>query len=119
MSPKSIEAGVLSVAYLEHGSTDGWPCVLNHGFPYDVEAYAGVAPMLAEAGARVIVPYLRGYGPTRFLSKNTPRSGEQAALGADLLALLDALQITQVLCWRVMIGADGPHASSRRSGRSG
>jgi pimeloyl-ACP methyl ester carboxylesterase len=67
--------------------------VLLHGFPYDVHAYAEVAPRLAAAGARVIVPYLRGYGPTRFLSPATPRSGQQAALGTDLLALLDALGI--------------------------
>ena len=66
---------------------------MEHGFPYDVHAYAQVAPILAEAGARVIVPYLRGYGPTRFLSAETPRSGEQAALGADLRALMDALGI--------------------------
>jgi pimeloyl-ACP methyl ester carboxylesterase len=66
---------------------------MGHGFPYDVHAYADAAPMLAEAGARVIVPWLRGYGPTRFLSPDTPRSGEQAALGADMLALMDALGI--------------------------
>lgn len=64
-----------------------------HGFPYDVQAYAEVAPILADAGAWVIVPYMRGYGPTAFLSDDTPRSGEQAAFGADLLALLDALDI--------------------------
>lgn len=90
---KTIEAGVLEVAYAESGAPDGWPVVLLHGFPYDVHAYDEVAPLLAAADARVIVPYLRGYGPTRFLSPDTPRSGQQAALGADLLALLDALEI--------------------------
>jgi pimeloyl-ACP methyl ester carboxylesterase len=88
---KHVEAGVLDVAYEETGETGGWPVVLLHGFPYDIHAYDEVAPRLAAKGARVIVPYLRGYGPTRFLSPATPRSGEQAALGADLLALLDAL----------------------------
>jgi pimeloyl-ACP methyl ester carboxylesterase len=94
---KKIDAGVLSIAYLEHGPAFGWPCILGHGFPYDVHSYAEVAPLLAEAGARVIVPYLRGYGPTRFLSAEAPRSGEQAALGADLLALMDALKIERAV----------------------
>ncbi len=93
MSLKIVSAGALDVAYLEYGPADGWPCVLCHGFPYDVRAYGDVAPRLAAQGARVIVPYLRGYGPTRFRSPATPRSGEQAALGADLLALLDALAL--------------------------
>jgi pimeloyl-ACP methyl ester carboxylesterase len=90
---KTIDAGVLSIAYLEYGPASGWPCIMGHGFPYDVHAYLDTAPMLAQAGARVIVPYLRGYGATRFLKAETPRSGEQAALGADLLALMDALKI--------------------------
>jgi len=90
---KTIDAGVLSIAYLEYGPTSGWPCIMGHGFPYDVHAYSETAPMLAEAGALVIVPYLRGYGLTRFLKADTPRSGEQAALGADLLTLMDALKI--------------------------
>jgi pimeloyl-ACP methyl ester carboxylesterase len=89
----SVDAGVLNIAYLETGPADGWPVLLMHGFPYDIHAYDEVAPILAAAGARVIVPYLRGFGPTRFLSADTPRSGQQAALGADLLALLDALRI--------------------------
>ncbi len=97
MSPKTITAGVLEVTYLEAGPADGWPCVLNHGFPYDVQTYAEVMPILAAAGARVIVPYLRGYGPTRFRSADALRSGEQAALAADLLALLDALAIQQAV----------------------
>jgi pimeloyl-ACP methyl ester carboxylesterase len=90
---KRIAAGVLDVAYLETGPTDGLPVILLHGFPYDVHAYDEVAQRLAAAGRRCIVPYLRGYGPTRFLSMDTPRSGQQASLGADLLALMDALEI--------------------------
>ena len=88
---KTVEAGVLRVAYEERG--DGAPVVLLHGFPYDVRAYDEVTPPLVEAGCRVIMPYLRGYGPTRFLSDDTPRSGQQAALGNDLLMLMDALSI--------------------------
>ncbi len=90
---KSVRAGVLEIAYHESGPADGWPAVLLHGFPYDIHAYDAVAPRLAAAGARVLVPYLRGYGPTRFLSPDTPRSGQQAALGHDLLAFLDALDV--------------------------
>jgi len=93
MTVLSIDAGVLNVTYVESGPSDGWPVVLLHGFPYDIHAYDAVADILAAEGARVIVPYLRGYGPTRFLSPDTPRSGQQGALGADLLALLDALRI--------------------------
>ena len=88
-----IRAGVLDVAYRESGPPDGPPVILLHGFPYDVHAYAAVAPVLAKAGRRVIVPYLRGYGPTRFIEAATPRVGQQAALGNDLLALLDALDL--------------------------
>jgi pimeloyl-ACP methyl ester carboxylesterase len=95
--PRQVEAGVLSVAYEEHGAADGRPVVLLHGFPYDVRAYDEVAPALAAAGCRVLVPYLRGYGPTRFLSATTPRSGEQAALGHDLLAFMDALGMGQAV----------------------
>ena len=95
MTPRSIDAGPLAIAYHEHGPRAGWPVILLHGFPYDIHAYAAVAPILAHAGARVIVPYLRGFGPTRFRSPDTPRSGEQAALGQDLLNLMDALGIAQ------------------------
>ena len=94
---KKINAGVLEIAYTELGPQDGPPLFLMHGFPYDVHAYAEVAPILAASGCRVIVPYLRGFGPTRFLSLATPRSGEQAALGADLLALMDALAIPRAV----------------------
>ena len=92
-----VHAGDLNVAYLESGDTSGPPVVLLHGFPYDVQAYAEVAPRLAAAGARVIVPWLRGFGPTSFLDAATPRSGQQAALAHDLLALLDALHIERAV----------------------
>lgn len=94
---KHIHAGVLNVAYLEFGPAEGPAVVLLHGFPYDVHAYDEVAARLAAAGCRCIVPWLRGYGDTRFISPATPRSGEQAALGADLLALLDALNVQQAV----------------------
>jgi pimeloyl-ACP methyl ester carboxylesterase len=90
---KQIEAGVLSVGYEESGAANGTPVLLLHGFPYDVHAYDEVTPFLLAAGCRVIAPYLRGYGPTRFLSRDTPRSGQQAVLAHDLLAFMDALQI--------------------------
>jgi pimeloyl-ACP methyl ester carboxylesterase len=93
----AIKAGPLEIAYLEYGAASGWPCILGHGFPYDVHAYDEAAPILAEAGARVIVPYLRGFGLTRFLSAGTPRSGEQAALGVDLLDFMDALRIERAV----------------------
>jgi pimeloyl-ACP methyl ester carboxylesterase len=88
-----VHAGVLDVAYEESGAPGGTPVVLLHGFPYDVHAYADVAPLLQAGGCRVIVPYLRGYGPTRFLSAATPRSGQQAVLAHDLLAFMDALGV--------------------------
>ena len=90
---KRIVAGVLEIAYLEAGPSDGAPVILLHGFPYDVHAYDAVAELLAANGRRCIIPFLRGYGSTRFLAPTTPRSGQQAALGADLLALMDALAI--------------------------
>lgn len=88
-----IAAGVLDVAWLETGPEAGWPCLLLHGFPYAPDGCVASARILGAAGARVILPFLRGYGPTRFRDPATPRSGEQAALGADLLALIDALGI--------------------------
>src|SRR5262245_34048536 len=97
MELETIKAGSLEVAYMMAGPSDGWACVMCHGFPYDPYAFTEAAPRLAAAGARVIIPYLRGYGPTRFLSHDTPRSGEQAALGQDLLDLLDALKIEQAV----------------------
>jgi pimeloyl-ACP methyl ester carboxylesterase len=94
---RTVDAGVLSVAYHEAGPVDGPAVFLLHGFPYDIHAYAQVVPPLVQAGCRVVVPYLRGYGATRFLHADTPRSGEQAALGADLLALLDALAVPRAV----------------------
>jgi pimeloyl-ACP methyl ester carboxylesterase len=90
---KFARTPTLDIAYEEHGPADGAPVFLMHGFPDDVRAWDGVAAPLARQGRRVIVPWLRGYGPTRFLDAATPRSGQQAALGADLLALMDALGI--------------------------
>jgi pimeloyl-ACP methyl ester carboxylesterase len=94
---KHIDAGVLNIAYYEEGPATGPAVVLLHGFPYDIHAYVDVAPLLAAQGCRAIIPYLRGYGPTRFRDKSTPRSGEQAAIGADLAALLDALEIRRAI----------------------
>ena len=96
-SLKTIKTEILEIAYVETGPASGPPVFLLHGFPYDIHAYAEVAPLLAKQGCHVYVPYLRGFGPTRFLSDATPRSGEQAALGADLLALMDALHMPQAV----------------------
>jgi pimeloyl-ACP methyl ester carboxylesterase len=87
------DAGVLDVGYVDAGPADGPPVLLLHGWPYDIHSYEEVAPRLAAAGYRVIVPYLRGYGTTRFLSDATVRNGEQAALAVDAVALMDALRI--------------------------
>lgn len=94
---KTITAGVLEIAYLELGPPEGQPVVLLHGFPYDIHSYDEVAPPLAAAGKRCLIPYLRGYGPTRFLDAQTMRSGQQAAVAADLLAFLDALNIERAV----------------------
>jgi pimeloyl-ACP methyl ester carboxylesterase len=94
---RRVDAGALEIAYYEEGPPDGPVAVLLHGFPYDIHSYVDVAPLLAGKGCRVIVPYLRGYGPTRFLDSTTPRSGEQAAIGADLKALMDALGIKRAV----------------------
>ena len=90
-----VHTSVLDIGYEHSGPADGPLVVLLHGYPFDVRAFDCVVPIVNAAGFRTIVPYLRGYGPTRFLSPDTPRSGEQAALGMDLLELLDALQIRQ------------------------
>ena len=95
MTLKQIDAGVLNVAYLDDGPRDGQAVILLHGFPYDIHAYDDVTPALVAKGCRVITPYLRGYGPTRFLDAETLRSGEQAVLGFDLMSLMDALEIEQ------------------------
>lgn len=96
-SLKQIDAGLLNVGYAEDGPPDGPPVILLHGWPYDIYSYVDVAPLLAEKGFRVIVPYLRGYGTTRFLSDATVRNGQQAALGADIVALMDALDIENAI----------------------
>ena len=88
---KRVRTSMLDVAYEESGAGDGVPVFLMHGFPYDPRTYDDMIPALVAAGCRVIVPYLRGYGPTRFLAPDTPRSGQQAALGNDLKELIDAL----------------------------
>jgi pimeloyl-ACP methyl ester carboxylesterase len=88
-------AGELDVGYVEAGPDDGEVVLLLHGFPYDIHSYVEVIPLLAAAGRRVVVPYLRGHGPTRFASDAAPRSGQQAAIGADVIALLDALGIAR------------------------
>jgi pimeloyl-ACP methyl ester carboxylesterase len=90
---KSIDAGSLNVSYFEAGPANGPPVILLHGWPYDIHTYVDVAPMLAAAGYRVIVPHLRGYGTTRFLSSDTPRNGQQAVVAVDIVALMDALKI--------------------------
>jgi pimeloyl-ACP methyl ester carboxylesterase len=94
---RQIDAGALSIGYYEAGPADGPVVMLMHGFPYDIHSFADVAPQLAAQGCRVVVPYLRGYGPTRFRDKATPRSGEQAAVGADLIALMDALGVKRAV----------------------
>ena len=94
---RQIRAGVLDVGYSQLGPGDGPPVLLLHGFPYAVASYAEVAPMLAARGCRVVVPHLRGHGSTRFLDPATPRAGQQAAVGADVVALLDALGIRRAV----------------------
>ena len=96
-SLKQIDAGLLNVGYADAGPIDGPPVVLLHGWPYDIHTYVDVAPVLASAGYRVVVPYLRGYGTTRFVSAETLRNGEQAALALDVIALMDALQIEKAI----------------------
>ena len=94
---KQIDAGVLNVGYAEAGKSDGPAVVLLHGWPYDIHSFVDVAPRLAQAGYRVIVPSLRGYGTTRFLSSTTPRNGQQAVVAVDIIALMDALRIEQAI----------------------
>src|SRR5438270_12162340 len=114
---KTIRTATLAIGYEESGPAAGQPVILLHGFPDDVHAYDGVAPPLAALGWRVFVPYLRGYGPTRFLDAGTPRSGQQAALGRDLADFMDALGLERA----VIAGYDwGGRAAclSRHCGRS-
>jgi pimeloyl-ACP methyl ester carboxylesterase len=92
-SLKQIDAGVLNVGYAETGPSGGRPVILLHGWPYDIHSFVDVAPLLASTGYRVIVPHLRGYGTTRFLSNDTVRNGQPSAVAADITALMDALKI--------------------------
>jgi pimeloyl-ACP methyl ester carboxylesterase len=92
-SLKQIDAGLLNVGYAEAGPAGGPPVILLHGWPYDIHSFVDVTPMLAQAGYRVIVPYLRGYGTTRFLSAETVRNGQPSAVAVDIIALMDALKI--------------------------
>ncbi|HEX3327890.1 MAG TPA: alpha/beta hydrolase [Actinomycetota bacterium] len=94
---KQIDAGVLNVGYAEAGPSDGRAVILLHGWPYDIHSYLDVAPLLAQAGYRAIVPYLRGYGTTRFLSGETLRNAQQSVLAVDITALMDALEIEKAI----------------------
>src|SRR5690242_221548 len=115
---KQVDAGLLSVGYAEAGPAGGPAVILLHGWPYDIHSYAAVTPALASAGFRVIVPYLRGYGTTRFLSEATPRNGQQSALGADAVALMDALGIGDAIIGGFDWGRGRP-TSWRRCGLAG
>jgi pimeloyl-ACP methyl ester carboxylesterase len=94
---KQIDAGVLNVSYAEAGPTNGPAVILLHGWPYDIHSFVEVAPLLASSGFRVIVPYLRGYGATRFLADATVRNGQPSALAVDIIALMDALKIDKAV----------------------
>lgn len=94
---KQINAGVLNIGYVDEGSSDGHPVILLHGWPYDIYTYADVTPILVSAGYRVIIPYLRGYGTTQFLSGETFRNGQQSALALDVIHLMDALKIERAI----------------------
>jgi pimeloyl-ACP methyl ester carboxylesterase len=96
-SLKQIDAGVLNVSYAEAGPENGPAVILLHGWPYDIHSYVDVSPLLASAGYRVIVPYLRGYGATRFLSDRAARNGQQAVVAADIIELMDALKIQKAI----------------------
>jgi pimeloyl-ACP methyl ester carboxylesterase len=94
---KQIDAGTLNIGYVEAGPANGKAVILLHGWPYDIHTYADVTPLLTAAGHRVIVPYLRGYGSTRFLSSATPRNGQQSVIAVDVIALMDALKIEKAI----------------------
>ncbi|MDL2408976.1 alpha/beta hydrolase [Rhizobium calliandrae] len=96
-SLKQINAGVLNIGYAEAGPADGPPVILLHGWPYDIYSFVDVAPVLASQGYHVIIPYLRGYGTTRFLSNDTVRNGQQSVVAVDILALMDALKIQKAI----------------------
>src|SRR5437899_4137205 len=90
---KQVDAGLLNMGYAEAGPAGGRPVILLHGWPYDIYSFVDVAPLLASAGYRVIVPYVRGYGTTRFLSTETSRNGQPSAVAVDVIAFMDALKI--------------------------
>ena len=102
---KQIEAGLLNIGYAEAGPANGYPVVLLHGWPYDIYSFVDVAPLLAAKGYRVIVPYMRGFGTTRFLSSNTVRNSQPSALAADAVALMDALKIDKAVIGAFDLGA--------------
>ena len=108
-TPKQIDAGLLSAGYADAGPTDGRAVILLHGWPYDIHSYAHVAPLLATRGYCVIVPYLRGYGTTRFRSSRAFRNAQQSAVALDVIALMDALTIRQA----IIGGVDEIDASER------
>jgi pimeloyl-ACP methyl ester carboxylesterase len=97
MSVRQVRTDLLDIGYHEVGPESGRPVILLHGFPYDIHSYVEVAPLLAARGYRVIVPFLRGYGTTRFLEASSPRSGQQSAMGADVIALMDALGLPEAV----------------------
>ncbi len=106
---KQIDAGVLNIGYIDAGPATGDPVILLHGWPYDIHTFVDVAPILAAAGYRAIVPYLRGYGSTRFLSSRTPRNGQPAAIAADVVSFMDALDVPEAIVagcdWGARTGA--------------
>jgi len=114
---KHARTKTLDIAYEESGPQGGIPVLLLHGFPYDPRCYDEVVPPLVAAGYRAIVPYLRGFGATRFLAAETPRSGPQAAIGRDLLDLMDALNLPRAALVG-FAGVGGPRPSSRHCGRN-
>ena len=97
MHMKFIDTPLLKIAYEEHGNLDGMPIILLHGFPYDIRSWDGVVSKLTDSGNRILVPYLRGYGPTRFLSEQTPRMAQQSAIANDLIDFAEALEIKKFL----------------------
>jgi hypothetical protein len=117
-SLRQINAGLLRVGYAELGPEKGPAAILLHGWPYDIHSYVEVAPLLASSGYRVIVPYLRGYGTTQFLSKGTIRNGQQSVVAVDVVALMDALR-TKKQSSPASIGARARPTSLQPSGRSG
>lgn len=110
-----IHAGDLDVGYVDAGRVGAPVVILLHGWPYDIHNFDEVVPVLTASGYRVIVPHLRGYGTTRFLSASTPRNGQQAVIGVDTIALMDALKIERA----ILAGFDGDHRGDRAQSSSG